>query len=524
MKTTFVLLFALLHFSAFSQKTEANFENLTFISDFEKITFQNFEDGIKQAKQNYFLCPSKNMDNEKVKLIEERISFLISRLQAFTGQKKTNYHKFAKKLHTLIHGEILKQYRSDAFFEDIFNTGDFNCVTASALYAIVLDSLSIPFQIKVMPYHVFLIIDPGNTNIKIETTSTENGIISFSMNTQKNFVSFLKENKLITETEFAKASDEILFQKYYYPQENINIRKLAGIQYYNMSILTYQLGKQLEAVNLMEKANFLFPNTKFSYIQNFLSYAILLSLNTDIESVEKAKRLSSKLGNYALREMKSQYFSYFQDLCENYLINQQKPAIVSDCYETLKNNINDSIFRAKLAKAYGIYLSYYYIQQNDYYGAAEFVAKGIELNPDDIELDNSLNKVLNRITQLPIFTSDSMLAKLTENYPVLEQKFTKNGTKSTQLLRKATHFYKTGSEAMANETYAQFRKTVPAGNQKFVYSQLLMEYYLSASSYYYRGNDLKKALQVIDEGLAFLPGETRLLEQRRSIELFLKIK
>lgn len=65
---------------------------------------------------------------------------------------------------------FLYDYKRYAFFPDIFTERTFNCVTGTALFAIIFDELDIPYNIVKMPNHAYLIAYPNQYDIGIEST------------------------------------------------------------------------------------------------------------------------------------------------------------------------------------------------------------------------------------------------------------------------------------------------------------------------------------------------------------------
>jgi hypothetical protein len=83
---------------------------------------------------------------------------------------KTTKNKM-KLLFKEVHGYFFVKYDEEAFFSQIFDNGNYNCVTASMLYSIIFDHNKIPFEIKETPTHVYLVAFPGSENIMVETTN-----------------------------------------------------------------------------------------------------------------------------------------------------------------------------------------------------------------------------------------------------------------------------------------------------------------------------------------------------------------
>ena len=79
--------------------------------------------------------------------------------------------KRIKKVYDIIHSKFLKKYEANSIFTDIFKNGNYNCVTASAIYAYIFDKLDVPYHVKEAPSHVYLIAYPKTHNIYLETTA-----------------------------------------------------------------------------------------------------------------------------------------------------------------------------------------------------------------------------------------------------------------------------------------------------------------------------------------------------------------
>ena len=85
-------------------------------------------------------------------------------------KKEKKEKKRIKFIYDAFHDTFLKKYNSSVFFSEIFKNGNYNCVTATALYCYVFEKLDIPYKVKDLPTHVYLIAYPDLYNIKLETT------------------------------------------------------------------------------------------------------------------------------------------------------------------------------------------------------------------------------------------------------------------------------------------------------------------------------------------------------------------
>lgn len=133
----------------------------------------------------------------------------------------------------LTHKKFFIKYWETAYFNHIFESGIYNCVTASALYAILFDKLGIQYTIKETPTHVYLIVNPGKENIMVETTDPQGRISVVTDEMKKQYVDYLKAEKLISDADLSGNTVNDLFYESYYGDSDISLIELAGLQYYN---------------------------------------------------------------------------------------------------------------------------------------------------------------------------------------------------------------------------------------------------------------------------------------------------
>ncbi|MFV0605748.1 MAG: hypothetical protein ACK5NK_07905 [Niabella sp.] len=114
-----------------------------------------------------------------------------------------------------MHKAFLIKYIDNPRFSEIFITGNYNCATASALYAFILDKIGIAYQIRETPTHVYIVADPAGANVLFETTTP--GMKSVQMNEkfQHEYLNYLQKNKIITEEEARNDKKSKVFEKYF---------------------------------------------------------------------------------------------------------------------------------------------------------------------------------------------------------------------------------------------------------------------------------------------------------------------
>lgn len=152
----------------------------SLIAIFSTISFNGFAQGntitFDSSKLDFWFENYVKTDTEVIS--EDHDEFLndlkglITKLESHKKEQPSN--RFIKKVFNKVHNRFLKKYESQSIFNDLTESGDYNCLTATALYMIVFDNLDIEFSAHEKKDHIFLVAK-GKSNVIIETTDPING-------------------------------------------------------------------------------------------------------------------------------------------------------------------------------------------------------------------------------------------------------------------------------------------------------------------------------------------------------------
>src|SRR5690606_6287336 len=197
-------------------------EDLTFESSLEEEFF--FKALSSQSKENIlglFLAMDKNVGEHDLVNYNKHFASGIVEVSSSRLDKKSPEKKI-KTIYNTAHQHFLKKYEFKNHFSDIFTTGAYNCVSATALYAMIFNELDIPYSIKETPTHVYLISYPSTHSILVETTDPAGGYYVLNDKFKAQFVENLKESKLISEAEFRNSTTNDIFNEYYFTESDIS--------------------------------------------------------------------------------------------------------------------------------------------------------------------------------------------------------------------------------------------------------------------------------------------------------------
>ncbi|HMP98196.1 MAG TPA: hypothetical protein PKC24_00355 [Cyclobacteriaceae bacterium] len=213
-------------------------------------------------------------------------------LKEHAHKKYKSELKQVKAMHRALHDTFLKSYRQYASFNDLFENGDYDCLTGTTLFALVFDKLGIDYQIIETNYHVFILLNPNTKNqILIESTDPVNGLITDYTTIQNRLNTYRKlEADEVKKDQYAYRYQEEIFRE-------IDIYELVGLTYFNESVKQFNKGKLIEAsVSLVVAGTYYRTNR----VSEFAAILILsLANNNNIEEntrLENLKKLSELVG------------------------------------------------------------------------------------------------------------------------------------------------------------------------------------------------------------------------------------
>lgn len=203
--------------------------DLKFHSVFEQEKFKHLINK-RQDFFDLFLAIDEHMNEEEARSNYAKFTQVFDELETKNLQKK----KIGKKIklsYSVVHGRFLKKYNDTEFFPEIFRTGTYNCVSASMLYALVFDSLNIPYKVKASSNHVYLVADPGPGSIVIETTNPGFEQQIFTGEFKQQYVNHLRASKLISDSDYKGKSTEEIFEEKFNAVKDAELSNLPGFQY-----------------------------------------------------------------------------------------------------------------------------------------------------------------------------------------------------------------------------------------------------------------------------------------------------
>jgi len=488
-------------------------DSTIFDSDFEKKIFTDY---VKSKDVKPFdLYMAINFSEDYKKFEKELNDFYSDPNNIRIAQYKSK--KKIKSIYNSVHSKFLRKYREETYFGEIFKNGDYNCVSASILYSLVLQKYNIDYEIKETPSHVYLIADPKNTGYLIETTLPSSGVIQFDEKFKKSYVDYLRDNKVISETEYKNKSISQLFKENYISAETIDIYNLAGLQYYNKGIISFNLEDYDEALKSFEKAEILYPSDKIKFLKNGAIGNLIEKESAN--KIYSGKLLAKYLNNNSTSPTAlAQGQDYFNGVSDDLVMNYPNINKYNSYYKELKEFISDSVDMKEIYNLYYTFMGYYHYSNFDYKKAIQALEKAYEINPLNIRTKQFISEV-----SLKYIVNEGNFEKSIDSIQLYLKKFDFL-SKDKILMRYYKYCY---AETIAS----YFRKSNPLKGLEYLkeFEELLTETndgdkefielaYGHAASYYFRNSNYNKTELYILKGLRLCPNSESLKRRLESIK------
>ena len=202
-------------------------------------------------------------------------------------QKRTSFRKekdFLEYLFVRTHRQFLKTFEEQSSFRDLTENKKYNCLSGTALYALLLDHFHIPYRIMETNYHIFVLATTAEGTVLLEATDPLHGFVDKDKVIEARIDQY-KQNAL------RSGAPSKTYYKYEANLYNeVNLDQLLGLLHYNLSVVAFNAREFPVAVQHLGKALDLYASPR---IEEFSRILILSVVGSDLDVSVKEKYLRS---------------------------------------------------------------------------------------------------------------------------------------------------------------------------------------------------------------------------------------
>lgn len=214
------------------------------------------------------LANAGGMDVEKEALFRAGIETFVRKMQK-RKEKTTTEKAFLEYLFYSVHRKYLKEYKPYYSFYSLLERGTYNCLSATALYAVLMDKLGISYQIYETDYHIFLLVKTAEgEQVLFESTDPLYGFISDREEIDQRIQEIRDDAQPQAEMQLP---DRPYFNFDLQLFRPVSLKQLAGLQYYNQAAYLYNTQRVGQAAKMLSKGRLLYQAERFDEFASLLA-------------------------------------------------------------------------------------------------------------------------------------------------------------------------------------------------------------------------------------------------------------
>lgn len=451
-----------------------------------------------------------------LKIVNQHVAIVRDKMQ------NTSEKKQIKILYSYVHNNFFDKYLRLALFPDIFVNKEYNCLSASILYAYFLEKLKIPYEARLSDEHVYLVAYPNNLNIVLETTNPISKISNITDAFKREYINQMREFKLIGAQEFEQSTINDLFSKYYFEDNIVGFYDLIGAHYLNRTAILIDKFKFWEAYSLCLKAHVIDPSFKTIYLILYCGASKIqrdgYKTNEDVEILGELSRFT----NYGINI--ESVVTDFNSITKTQLFDNSDTTMYNNSYKSLMYYFTDSTLKKTIGHSYYKALCLFNYQSAKMEKALYYIEKAFKISPNNKETERLLIEIFsNRFNHYNYSKNKSDLKAIydkIESYIIIKPELVENSSfgifRLAYWIELADNEFSKGNMSEGDKYLEQFEK-LSTKEHAYMLNHDIQNVYVNGSFYYYKRYNNKKAKEYIERGLKILPDNYELNRRLKAL-------
>jgi hypothetical protein len=193
----------------------------------------------------------------------------ISNFTRTLTKKNSSEINLAKSLFNKAHRNFLKNYHAYATVSDVFEKGNYDCLSGTYFLSNALTNLGIRHRIIETNYHIFLIAETAQGDVLMESTDRYQGFV-----TDREKIEQRLENYRTNRTD--KVSSQLYLSHIKIYHEILPVQ-LSGLLYFNLAIDSFHRNDFVASCEYLQNAWKIYDNPRIEEFTPILTRSILKS-------------------------------------------------------------------------------------------------------------------------------------------------------------------------------------------------------------------------------------------------------
>ncbi len=182
--------------------------------------------------------------------------------------------KTLKRLFHKAHRKILKNYLAYSTVEDVFNNGNYDCLSGTYFFSLALDELKIKYRVIETNYHIFIVAQSDRGEVLLESTDRFGGFVRTQKIIHKKLSSYRERNSGSPQLYLTGIS---LFHE-------LLPNQLPGLLYFNKAVDAFHKNDLTACCLYLESAWKIYDNQR---IEEFTPILVRSILHSNLDEKQK---------------------------------------------------------------------------------------------------------------------------------------------------------------------------------------------------------------------------------------------
>jgi len=209
----------------------------------------------------------------------------ISNFTKALSKKNSSEIKIAKSLFNKAHRNFLKNYHAYATVSDVFEKGNYDCLSGTYFLSSALTNLGIKHRIIETNYHIFLIAETTQGDVLMESTDRYQGFVIDREKIEERI-----ENYRTNRTD--KISSQLYLSHIKIYHEILPVQ-LSGLLYFNLAVESFHRNDLIASCQYLQNAWKIYDNPRVEEFTPILARSVLKSQLSEKQKDDLTELLKS---------------------------------------------------------------------------------------------------------------------------------------------------------------------------------------------------------------------------------------
>ncbi len=211
-------------------------------------------------------------------MIANKMNGFISTLRE--KREKHSDQEFVRLIFRDSYKKFFNTYKPYTQFSEIFERGNYDCLSATSFLSVVLEEFGYDFKIIETNYHIFLSVETDKGPVLLESTDRYNGIVTDPIQIEQRISTYRNNELFINPSQSDKAHYKYDLNLYHVVQPY----QLPGLLYFNQAVTAYNSKNLVECAAKLDQARKIYESPRTSEFAVILVKSIIDSnLNEELK-------------------------------------------------------------------------------------------------------------------------------------------------------------------------------------------------------------------------------------------------